>query len=101
VAVGVDAVLDVAQQRRVAARAHLGVAELVHGAGLDAAAELGGHGLHAVADAEHWDAEFEHSRRRRRRAGLRDRLGTARKDDARAPKARTASSPASHAWISQ
>ncbi len=53
VALGVDPVLDVAQQRRVAASAHLRVAEFVHGAGLDAAAELRGHRLHAVADAEH------------------------------------------------
>ena len=82
VAVGIDAVLDVAQQRRMAARTHFGVAEFVHGAGLDATAELRGHGLHAVADAEHRDAELEHGRRRSRRAGLRDRLGATRQDDA-------------------
>ena len=43
----------------MAARAHLGIAELAHFAGLDAAAELLRHGLHAVADAEHRDAELE------------------------------------------
>ncbi len=42
----------------MAARAHLGVAELVHVAGLHLAAELRGHGLHAVADAEHGHAEL-------------------------------------------
>ncbi len=78
----VDAILYFTQQRRVAARAHLGVAELVHGARLDPATELRGHGLHAVADAEHRDPELEHGRGRRRRARLRYRLGTARQDDA-------------------
>ena len=49
------------------AKAHLRVAELAHLAGLDRAAELRGHRLHAVADAEHGDAELEHGLRRARR----------------------------------
>jgi hypothetical protein len=81
VALGVDPVLDVAQQRRMAARAHLGIAELVHGAGLDAAAELRRHGLHAVADAEHWHAELPDRGRRGRRARLRDGLRPPGEDD--------------------
>jgi len=82
VALGVDAVLDVAQQRRVTASAYLGVAEFVHGTGFDAAAELRRHRLHAVADAEHRDTELENCRRCGWRAGLRNRLGAARQDDA-------------------
>ncbi len=58
VAFDADAILDVAQQLAVAARADLGIAELVHVARLDGAAELRGHGLHAVADAEHGHAEL-------------------------------------------
>src|SRR6185295_4736813 len=48
----------------VAARAHLGVAELAHAPRLDPAAELLRHGLHAVADAEYRRAGFEGGARR-------------------------------------
>ena len=58
-------ILDAVEQLRVAARAHFGVAELAHLAGLDLAAELLRHGLHAVADAEHRHAELEHRVRAR------------------------------------
>ena len=50
---GVGAILDAVEQAPVAARAHLGVAELAHAPALDLAAELHRHRLHAVADAEH------------------------------------------------
>ena len=46
-------VLDAVEQLGMAARAHFGVAELAQLAGLDLAAELLRHRLHAVADAEH------------------------------------------------
>ena len=52
---------------RVAARAHLGIAEFAHLAGLDLAAQLPRHGLHAVADAQHRHAQIEHRLRRARR----------------------------------
>ena len=59
IALGAGAVLDVAQQGRVAAGADLGIAVLALGCGGDGPAELGGHGLHPVTDAEHRDAEVE------------------------------------------
>ena len=61
VALGRAEVLDAIEQRRVAARAHFGIAELAHLARLHLAAELLRHGLHAVADAEHRHAELEHA----------------------------------------
>ncbi len=82
VALVVDPVLDVGQQRRVATSAHLGVAELVHVARLHAAAELGRHGLHPVADPQHRHAELEHRGRRGRGARDGDRFRSAREDDA-------------------
>jgi hypothetical protein len=48
----------------VAPRAHRGKAELALVAALDLATELVGHGLHAVADAQHRNAQFEHGLRR-------------------------------------
>ncbi len=57
-------VLDVFQQPGVAARPDFGVAELAHASRLDPAAELLGHGLHPVADAQHRHAQVEHRRRR-------------------------------------
>src|SRR5206468_10423808 len=52
-------VLDAVEKPRVTASANFGVAELAHLARLDLSAELLRHGLHAVADAEHRDAELE------------------------------------------
>src|SRR5579859_1722748 len=63
VALGRAEVLDAVQELRVPACPDLGIAELAHFARLDAAAELLRHGLHAVADAEHRDAELEYSLR--------------------------------------
>ncbi len=57
-------VLDQLEQARVAARPDLGVAELAMRARLDLAAELHRHREHAVADAEHRNAELEHRLRR-------------------------------------
>jgi hypothetical protein len=63
-------------------RGDFGVAELTMVAGQHAAAELLRHGLHAVADAEHGNAELEHHLRRARRLLVGDGLRAAREDDA-------------------
>jgi len=59
----VDAILDTREQRRMAARAQLGMAEFAHPRRLDLAAELGRHRLHPIADAQHGHAEREDARR--------------------------------------
>ncbi len=82
VALGRGVVLDILQQPRVAAGAHLGVAVLVVAGGLHPPAELVGHGLHAVADAEHRHAQSEHRLRRPRRLLGGDRLRPAGEDHA-------------------
>ena len=66
----------------MAAGAHLGIAELVHGAGLDLAAQLLRHGLHAVADAQHGYVLFPHCLRCKRCVGLQYGLRAAGEDDA-------------------
>ena len=66
-----DAILDAIEQPGVAARAHLGVAEFLDVTGLHAAAQLRGHGLHAVADTEHRYAERKYGLWRCRGALLR------------------------------
>ena len=70
VAFGAHAVLDVPEQRRMASRTHFGIAEFAHFTAFDLAAELLGHGLHAVADAKHRHSELEYGRGRARRATL-------------------------------
>ncbi len=80
-ATGVRAVLDALEQARVAAHAHFRIAELAHLAGFHLPAQLRGHGLHAVADAEHGNTQLEHRLRRARRLLLRDRGVAAGKDD--------------------
>ena len=82
VAFDVRAVLDALQQRRMAARADLGVAEFAHVPALDRAAELRRHRVHAVADAQHRNAQRPRCRRSARRVAFGDALGTAREDDA-------------------
>ncbi len=57
-------VLDAVEQPGMAARADLGRAELTHPPRLHATAQLLRHGLHAVADAQHRNAEPEHRLRR-------------------------------------
>ncbi len=64
VAFGGGEVLDAFEQRGVAVSAHLGVAKLAAVAAFNLAAQLVGHGLHAVADAQHRDAQLEHGVRR-------------------------------------
>ena len=82
VAFGVHAVFDALQQSGVTAGADLCIAELVHRARLDATAQLRGHGLHAVADAEHRHTQRPDGLGCGGRALLRDGLGAAREDDA-------------------
>jgi hypothetical protein len=81
-ALGIAPVLDAVEQFRMAAGAHLGIAELALVRALDLAAELCRHGLHAVADAEHRHAELEHGLRRTPFLGLVHRIRAAGKDDA-------------------
>ena len=47
-----------------------------------APAQLFGHGVHAVADAEHGDSELEHRRGHTHVAGFENQFGTAGKNDA-------------------
>ena len=61
-----DMVGDVVQQATAAYPADLGVAEFTGVRTLYLAAELFGHGLHAVADAQHRDAQLKHAGRRPR-----------------------------------
>ena len=44
----------------MAVGAHFGVAKFTRGSRLYLATELGGHGLHAIANAQHGQAEFKH-----------------------------------------
>src|SRR5690606_812616 len=81
-AFGVAVVLDALEQPGMAAGPHPGVAELAHRPGFDRATQLGGHGLHAVADTEHRYAELEHPLRCPRPVGLVHRLVAAGEHDA-------------------
>ena len=63
-------------------RPHFGVTKFADIAEFDLAAELFGHRLHAVADAEHRHAEIEHDLRRARRTAFGDRIRAARQNDA-------------------
>ena len=72
---------DALEQRRGAVEADLGPAILAVAGGLDPAAELGAHGLLAVADAEHRHAELEHGGGCARARGLVGRGGAAGEDD--------------------
>ena len=64
VASGAVTRLDVLQQLRVTVGADFGVTELAVVAPAHLAAELHGHGLHAVADAQHRHARVPHGLRR-------------------------------------
>src|SRR4029453_11154989 len=82
VAVGGGEVLDAFEQARVTSGAYLRVAEFAMRAGLDFAALLHGHGEHAVADAEHRNAEVPHRLRRAEVPRLVGAGGAAAEDDA-------------------
>ncbi|MNS88134.1 hypothetical protein D3C72_1220980 [compost metagenome] len=64
VALGRREILDAIEQPGMTMGAHLGVAEFAMVAPLHLAAQLHGHGLHAVADAQHRHAEVPHGLRR-------------------------------------
>ncbi len=70
------AVIEARQQLRVERR-DFGVTELAVRRGLDLAAQLRRHRLHAVTDAEHGNFELEHRLRHSRRVFYVDRLGAA------------------------
>ena len=78
---GVAPVGEVLEQPRGGGDGHFGVTEFALARGRHAAAELLRHGLHAVADAEHRHAEFEHRLRRARGICGGHRLGAAGEDD--------------------
>ena len=63
-------------------RAHLGIAEFAMRAGFDLAAQLLGHGLHAVADAQHRHAQIKDQPAAPGACRLGDRLRPAGEDDA-------------------
>jgi hypothetical protein len=78
----VDVVADAVEQAAGGRDAHLRVAELAPVRGLDAPAELCGHRLHAVADAEQRDAHVEQRRGHARGALAGDRFRAAGEDHA-------------------
>jgi hypothetical protein len=81
--IGRGVVLDAIQQRRVAARAHVGMAELALVLGWGhLAAQLHGHGEHAITDAQHRDAQFKHRLRGAQVVFLVGAGMAARQDDA-------------------
>ena len=75
-------VLDIAQQARMPACPDLGVAVLVFVRVGHAAAELRGHGLHAIADTKHRNTRVKHALWRLRRGFPGDRFRPARQYDA-------------------
>ena len=77
----VASILDSPEQRRVAAGTHFGVAEFALARAFDAASQLRSHQVHAVADAENRDAEFEDHLRGLEIVDVIDRIGAAGEDD--------------------
>ena len=82
VTLGIDAIVDAIEQPGVAAGANLGIAEFPNQPILDLTTQLGRHGLHAVADAQHRNAQTEHRVGCARRLALGDRRRPAGEDDA-------------------
>ena len=82
VTLGIASVFEVAQQPRMSARPHFGVTELADAALFHRAAELRGHRLHPVADAEHRHAERPHGIGCARRVAFGDAVRSAGEDDA-------------------
>ena len=73
---------DIFQERRVAARPHVGMAKLALVATLHLAAQLPCHRLHAVANAQHRNAQLKHGLRRFVGRVFIDAGVAARQDDA-------------------
>jgi len=82
VAFGRGEVLDAIEQLGVAVGTHLGVTELAGVAPRHFAAQLHGHGLHAVADAQHRHAGVPHGLRRTQLVVFVGAGVAARQDDA-------------------
>ena len=81
-ACGVDVILEAVEQCRAFGRRDLRETEFAMRGRAHATTELLGHGLHAIADAEHRDAQREHCGWRRGRLGVGHRFRTTREDDA-------------------
>ncbi|MNN08968.1 hypothetical protein D3C81_1218370 [compost metagenome] len=81
-AVGVNVVFDAVEQAALADHVNAGITELTQLGTFDLAAHLFGHGLHAVADAQHRYVQVEHGLRGAWAVGFVDRLGAAGEDDA-------------------
>ncbi|MCY1439086.1 hypothetical protein D9M71_553070 [compost metagenome] len=81
-AIVVHMVFDTVQQAGLAHHVDAGIAKFAQVGALYLAAQLLGHGLHAVADAEQRHLELEHGLRCARAVGFVNRLRTTGKDDA-------------------
>ena len=79
---GVLAIFDSFKQFGVPACAHFGITKFAHQSILDSAAQLRGHGLHTVANAQHRHTEFKHDLRRTRGIGVGDRRMRTRQNHA-------------------
>ena len=66
----------------MAAGAHFRVAKFAQHAIFNLAAQLRRHGLHAVANTQHWHAQFEYGLRRARRFAVQRGIVAARQDHA-------------------
>ncbi len=82
VSFGRHEVIDTRKERRMTACTHFGIAEFPNVADLNLAAQLLGHHLHAIADAEHRHANVEYRLRCTRRIAFGHRVGAAGKNDA-------------------
>ncbi|CRM87606.1 hypothetical protein [Pseudomonas sp. 22 E 5] len=81
-AVGVDVVFDAVQQAALADHVDTGITEFTQFGTFNLAAQLLGHGLHAVADTEDGHAQVEYGLRATRAVGFVHGLGATGKDDA-------------------
>ena len=74
-------VLDIAQQRSVATRPHLGIAVFMMLRVFDLAAQLGRHGLHAITDPQYRHTQLEYHGRGHRCLTGSYRFGATGKND--------------------
>ncbi len=81
-AVGVDVVFDAVQQAAFADHVDTGITEFTQLGTFNLAAQLLGHGLHAVADTEDGHAQFKYGLRAARAVGFVHGLGATGEDDA-------------------
>lgn len=81
-AVGVDVVFNAVEQTALADHVNAGITELTQLGTFNLAAQLFGHGLHAVADTEDRHAQVENGLRAARAVGFVNRLRATGEDDA-------------------